>query len=178
MGFEPEGAGACPLGFSASDSKMLADILVLDQLRDRIATALAVDLSPLGCVAGQERDLEDFLESQDDDPESRAEAERQWRESAAADEAAWQRPEGLRACLRRLLAALDSPGGLASLPASLREPPPPGSVAFPAPTLSETFGLPEEYFAAGAFRSDVSDLLRMVEWAIEQRAPRVRITVA
>jgi hypothetical protein len=122
--------------------------------------AIGLDLGPLRHTADQGFEAEDWLAMAFNNDETRwPEAEQLAREAAAANEAAWQEPRPLMACLRALIAAIDArPDVFGRV----------GDATFAG----------RDYYAGGGLRAQLAEFLFQAEWAVAHGAQRLRFVVA
>ena len=161
---EADDGTTCPYRFVHSDSRRLAefctgaDEAVVDAgepLVARLERVFGLDPQPLKLVAEDDLELVQFTVV----ARTADVAERLWRGHLLRNEAAWQPPDQLATCLRRLIRR---PVVRPRLFAGLG----------PRP------GLPDaavDYYASGGLREDLCDLLLMADWADACGVRRVRL---
>ena len=166
LGLEADDRTPCPYRFMHSDSRRLAefctgaDEAMVDAgepVLVYLERTLGLDVRPLQLVAEDDLELEHFAVV----AATAGDAERLWREHLLRNEAAWQPPEELATCVRRLVRTLvDHPRLLDGLR------PHPG---LPAAVV--------DYYGGGGLRDDLVDLLLMADWAETCGVRRVRLVV-
>lgn len=146
----------CPYWFTETDSKAFCDYIFFEHawhagnspdIVGMLKEHYGLDLDPLLKVSSADFTLEDWLTEGIGD-------EDQWRSEMETNRAAWQPPDALIGCLQTFLLALDK-----------------NSVVFSELDISES------YFVQGYFKHDLTDLLRMVEWAKSNEARQIRLVM-
>lgn len=164
MGFETDLDVRCPHWFTQSDSKNFTQFCLGfdgyslpgdEKAISMLERATGVSLEPLRKIAGQEFEIGEYLALTGDTESGRREAERIWRAAAEDNAAAWQPLEQLGECVQALFRALEAQPELLS-------------------GLNPTW----PYFADHRLEHDLEDVLRMVDWARENGAQRVRLSAA
>jgi len=146
-----------------SDTKMLADMFILEEVLDAVETAAEIDMSVLRKSApADEGDLDEYLEFCDDEETAAAEL----RKTQELREAAWQAPAELTRGLDAIIARLEDDNARAEFGRTLEAS---GKLA--------AFGLPLEYYTGGGFTEDLEDLRDAATWEHEHGAQRVRLTI-
>jgi hypothetical protein len=161
IGLETSTGALCPHGFTRTDDKsfyhrVIAHVWGTADLPDHVATIaryLRVSLAPLGKTAGEEFPLEYYQ-----NPGfgyTPGEARKRWQKEHKRNEAAWQAPQAIRACLDPVITAFEQ-----------------------QPSLLDDLGIEDWYFTDGFFLQDVRDVHAMALWAEQQGIPLVRFLVS
>lgn len=141
--------------WTKTDGKYFIDVLF--HSLDLLEKHLAVDLSALKKLAGQELTLEEAAEIAE---EAGVSPEQIVRDTEEQNKAAWRTPEELAACLRSVIPRIGEHGK-----------------NLPLPQLLKKYNLDREYFVEDFFLTDLKDLLRWTEQAKKAGAKQVRISI-
>jgi hypothetical protein len=138
--------------WTASDGRQLIDVLF--QSVELIGKHLKDDVGPLKKLGSEELSLEDAAEISEDTGVS---PEQMVKDTEQANNAAWQAPEQLAACLRSLIDRIGEHGK-----------------NLPLAQLKKNYH-DRKYFEKDVFLADLKDLLRWTEEAQKAGVKRVRI---
>jgi len=146
----------CPYWFTKTDSKLFCNYVFFEHLWQTgndpdiigmLKEHFGLAIEPILKVASEEMSLEDWLAAGYED-------ETEWHKQMEANQAARQSPQELVQCLQTFIDVLDN-----------------------SPDIFVKLDVSEPYFVEGYFKQDLSDLLRMSQWARDTGCKKIHLAM-